>query len=184
MLFRRRERPGWSERLRHSVWPRRGWGRSSRYVVYRLWRLRATPHAIALGCACGVFVSFLPFIGAHFVSAALMAWILRASLIASAFGTFIGNPITFPFIWIATYELGNWVLGQRAVKDEIDLSAGIFQSSLDKLWPLITPMTIGGIPLGLLTAAISYYLVRNAVEAYQAKRRRSRIGASREGAHA
>jgi len=49
MLFRRRESESWWERLRVHLWPRRSWSRSGRYVVYRLRRLGATPHAIALG---------------------------------------------------------------------------------------------------------------------------------------
>lgn len=187
MLFRRREQPKFLDRLRASLWPTSTWARSSRYVMFRIWRLRATPYAIAIGFAAGVFVSFTPFMGLHFVSAAAIAWMLRGSLIASAFGTFIGNPLTFPFIWFAAYELGNWILGQEGTKKEIDLSHGIFASSIDKLWPLIKPMTIGGIPLGLLAAAISYYLVKRAVEAYQEKRRRrSRVdtGGGRRAANA
>ena len=49
MLFRRRETESWAERLRVHLWPRRSWSRSSRYVLYRLRRLSASPHAIALG---------------------------------------------------------------------------------------------------------------------------------------
>lgn len=174
MLFQRRKTPALKERMRVYVWPRRSWARSSRYVLYRLWRLRATPHAIGLGCAAGVFVSFLPFLGMHFIMAGVISWLTRASIIASALGTFIGNPVTFPFIWIGAYQLGAWMLGQQPMVETIDLSAGIFQSSLDTLWPLIKPMTIGGVPLGLLAGAVSYYLVKRAVEAYQSKRRRDR----------
>jgi len=37
--------------------------------------------------------------------------------------------------------------------------------------PVLVPMLVGGIPLGLVTAGIVYYLTRSTVEAYQAKRR-------------
>jgi hypothetical protein len=35
----------------------------------------------------------------HFVLSALLAYIARANIIASAIGTVVGNPWTFPFIW-------------------------------------------------------------------------------------
>ncbi len=133
--------------------------------------MRATPHAIALGCAAGVFVSFLPFLGLHFIMAGIISWATRSSILASALGTFIGNPVTFPFIWVAAYHLGSWVLRLEPTDQPIDLSAGIFQSSVDSVWPLLKPMTVGGVPLGLLAGATSYYLAKRAVEAYQEKRR-------------
>jgi hypothetical protein len=171
MLFRRRKPPHWGEKLRVWLWPRRNWSRSMRYVAYRLRRLRATPHAIALGCAAGVFASFTPLLGGHFVLAGVLAWVTRASILASALGTFVGNPLTFPLIWFASYELGNWALGQDSKVREIDLSGGIFNKSLDQLWPLLKPMTVGGVPLGIVAGAVAYYIVKKAAEAYRDKRR-------------
>lgn len=171
MLFRRRSQPDFRERVKLYFWPRRNWARSTRYVFHRLRRLYAEPHAIALGCAVGVFVSFTPFLGLHLGAAAAIAWIARASILASIFGTLIGNPVTFPFIWVASYQLGNMVLGQDAIPHPIDLAGGVFQSSLEKLWPLIKPMTVGGVPMGVVAGTIAYYLVRKAAEAYKEKRR-------------
>ena len=81
MLFRRRTPPRLSEKIRVWLWPRRNWKRSSRYISHRLRRLRATPHAIALGCATGVFASFTPFLGGHFVLAGVLAWLTRGSIL-------------------------------------------------------------------------------------------------------
>lgn len=174
MLFRRRDPPRLGEKVRVFLWPRRNWSRSTRYVAYRLWRLRATPHAIGLGCAAGVFASFTPFLGTHFILAGCIAWVTRGSLLASALGTFIGNPLTFPFIWVASYQLGNWALGEDAKVSNIDLSDGIFHKSIEQIWPLIKPMTIGGVPLGILAGAVTYYLVKKAAESYRNKRRARR----------
>ena len=52
-------------------------------------------------------VSFSPFIGFHFLLAILFAYLLRGNLIAALIGTFVGNPFTFPFIWIFIYKVGN-----------------------------------------------------------------------------
>ncbi len=179
MLFRRRHPPNWSENVRIWLWPRRSWPRSARYVLYRLRRLRATPHAIALGCACGAFASFTPYLGVHFILAGVLAWITRGSIIASAFGTFVGNPLTFPFIWIAAYQLGNWVLGETAAINVLYLSDSLLNKSFDKIWPLLKPMTVGGVPLGILAGTIVYFIVKKASESYQRKSRKRRLAGTR-----
>ncbi len=150
MLFRRRETESFLERMRVHIWPRRSWGRSSRYVVYRLRRLSATPHAIALGFAVGAFAAVTPYIGTHMAMAALIAWAIGGSMVAALLGTFVGNPLTYPFIWFASYKIGNIMLGAPcALKRTSTCRTGSFQSSFDHLWPILKPMTLGSIPVGL-----------------------------------
>jgi uncharacterized protein (DUF2062 family) len=172
MLFKRRVEESFLERMRVHMWPRRSWGRSSRYVVYRLRRLSATPHAIALGFAAGAFAAVTPYLGTHMAMAALVAWAIGGSIVASLLGTFLGNPLTYPFIWFVSYKLGNLLLGGHGTKKPIDLSHGLFHSSFDKLWPILKPMTLGSIPVGIAAAVACYFLVRPMVEAYQHRRRR------------
>ncbi len=38
------------------------------------------------------------------------------------------------------------------------------------LWPLLWPMLAGSLPIGLLTAAIVYYISRNVVRAWRVRR--------------
>ena len=64
------------------------------------------------------------------------------------------------------------MLGGHVAKHRIDLSNGIFQSSLDKLWPILKPMSLGCVPVGIAVATACYFLVRPMVEAYQHRRRR------------
>lgn len=181
MLFKRRNQPGIFERLRVFLWPRRSWARSLRYVLRRIWRLNGTPRSIAVGCAAGVFISFTPFLGIHFILAGLLAWSLGGNIIASALGTFAGNPITFPFIWISTFNLGAWFLGDGEALSQTDLQEklsrmfdDLFSSSYDgfgaawtTLWPMIKPMAVGAAPLGLIASLTAYFLVRKAVESYR-----------------
>ena len=175
MLFDRREPSGPFERIRVWLWPRRSWQRSVRYVVYRLRRLRSTPHAIALGCALGVFVSFTPFLGFHMIIAGTLSWFSRASIVASALGTFAGNPITFPFIWVGAYELGSWALGEVSQIEIVELSAGMLQGSVDQIWTLVMPMAMGGATLGLVAATLTYFPVKKVVEVYQRRRYMRRV---------
>ena len=181
MLFRRREAESILEKIRVHLWPRRSWSRSSRYVVYRLRRLSDSPHAVALGFAAGVFTAVTPFLGTHMVMAALLAWVIGGSIVAALLGTFVGNPLTYPLFWYSTYEAGNLMLGSASEKPPIDLSGGIFQTSLEQLWPLLKPMTLGSVPVGLALAALSYVVVKPMVDAYKHRRRRElELRASRE----
>ncbi len=180
MLFKRRKSATFFERMRISLWPRRSWSRSSRYVVHRLRRLHGTPHAIAIGFAAGVFSAMTPFLGTHLVMAALLAWIIGGSIVAAALGTFVGNPLTYPFMWYSSFWLGNLMLGADGHNRIIDLSAGIFQTSFAQLWPILKPMSLGAIPLGIAAAAVAYVAVRPVVVAYQHRRDRLRQERARE----
>ena len=61
--------------------------------------------------AAGVFASFTPLFGLHFLFAALFARLARGNIMASLFGTFFGNPLTFPLIAWSSLELGHLILG-------------------------------------------------------------------------
>ena len=109
MLFKRKVSVGIWERLRTFLWPRRSFTRSAKYYSKRILRLNATPHAVGAGVAAGVFASFFP-LGFHFIIAGLVAWLIAGNLVAAALGTAFGNPLTFPFLWGASYETGMWTV--------------------------------------------------------------------------
>lgn len=171
MLFKRRREAGLRERFRVWLWPRVSWRRSWAYYIKRTLRLSATPHAIAAGMAAGAFASFTPFIGFHFLLAFIVAYVVRGNLVAGAIGTAVGNPLTFPFIWAATFQTGEFLLrGEHRVVPQ-RLGRELMEKSFDQVWPLVKPMLLGSIPLGLIAAAVSYCLVYKAVAAYQTARR-------------
>ncbi|MGC2397618.1 MAG: DUF2062 domain-containing protein, partial [Rhodomicrobium sp.] len=82
MLFKRRKQLSLAERLRNLIWPARSFERSFRYMILRLWRIKASPHSIALGCAAGVFAIFTPFLGCQMLLAAVLALMFRGSVMA------------------------------------------------------------------------------------------------------
>ncbi len=182
MLFKRRTQLSPLLRLRSALWPTRSFGRSFRYMTLRLGRIQASPHSIALGCAAGVFAIFTPFLGFQMMLAALIALAFRGSVFASAVGTFAGNPLTYPIIWISTFTLGNVVLGSSANAEISKLSTGAqalgrslreaspdgVASAMEGLWPILKPMAIGSLPLGGLTAVLVYFLVRHVLDARNA----------------
>lgn len=112
------------------------------------------------------------------ILAALIAWALRGSIVASAAGSFAGNPITYPLIWVSTYKLGNLILGVNAGPAKIEfqnkaeavwsalqrMSGEAIISALEAFWPILKPMIIGSIPVGAAAAFLSYFAVRKLVE--------------------
>lgn len=171
MLFKRRDRLGHVERLRVWLWPRVSWRRSTLYFFKRILRLSATPYAISMGAAAGAFTSCTPFLGLHFVIAAAIAYLLRGNLIASAVGTSFGNPLSFPFIWAATYETGQLILGGKG-PELPEFGEKLYKQSFEQLWPVIEPMMVGAVPIGLAAGLVVYFIVYQSVTVYQAKRRK------------
>ena len=156
------------------------WNRQKRYWLAKIKRLKGTPASVASGIACGVAVSFTPFVGAHFVLAMSSAWILRGNIVAAALGTAFGNPWTFPFIWFSVLYTGRKILG-RGYEGIADVNfAGVFEKSFDALinlnfgvfwadiWPILYPMIIGCIPYVLISWWLTYIFIKNILE----KRRR------------
>ena len=154
-------------------------------IVVRLKRLGGTPYSIAAGFACGVAISFTPFIGFHLILAAITAWIIRGNVVSSAIGTLIGNPWTFPFIWIAVLMTGNCFLGHADAASDVDFlhifaAAGKAIMTLNfrnfgrDIWPIVFPMMIGCIPFYIASWFISYKLIKSAMEKI-ARRRMQRV---------
>lgn len=158
MLFKSREKPTLARRLRLAFWPRRSFARSTLYVWKRLFRLNASPHRIAVGCAAGVFASITPLIGVQMLMAGAITLVLRGSLTAAMLATFVGNPLTWPLIWAATYGLGAVIVGSPA--EAASVVVGPHQ-----LGPVVYTMLVGSIPLGLLAAIMTYRLTLTGVEA-------------------
>jgi hypothetical protein len=52
----------------------------------------------------------------------------------------------------------------------LERSPELLNATTALLWPLLLPMLAGSLPLGLLTAAIFYYISRNLIREWQAHR--------------
>jgi uncharacterized protein (DUF2062 family) len=190
LVFKRRTPRTYFEFVTESFYPKGGWRRATRYVAYRLRRLPDPAHKISRGIAAGVFVSFTPLFGFHFVAAAAIAWALRGNLVASLLGTFFGNPLTFPLIAAVSMELGSYLLGQQGYPLHLVLSA--FQDAGEDLWwnmiaiftdrtahwdglgrffdRVFLPYLVGGLLPGFGCAIASYLLANPLIAAYQKAR--------------
>jgi len=163
------------ERVRTYLWPRRSFARSLQYFSKRILRLKATPHAVAAGVAAGVFASFFP-LGFHFAVAAVLCWVIAGNLVAAALGAvFFGNPLTFPLLWGASWETGKLILHEHLPKNGPPAHLGEMMHTLSfaKLWhPILEPMLIGAVPLGLVFGLIFYGITRWGMTAFREQRRK------------
>lgn len=188
MVFRRRNPRSYAQTVRAFFYPTGGWFRAALYIFYRLRRLPDTPHRIGRGVSVGVFISFSPLFGLHFVLCTAINWLIGGNFIASVIGNWFGNPVTLPLIAWSSVRLGQWVLRTH---DRIDLRQ-LMQITTDmsvELWhncfALFTPARmdwrafaafgetyflpylIGGLILGVPFALASHALTWRAVQAYR-----------------
>jgi len=147
------EQSGATRRPRKSMNMRR----TTRFYVLRILRLRASPHAIAVGVAAGVFAAFLPFIGVHMALSVAIAWLLGGNMIAATASTLlVGNPFTYPFIWASTWQAGEIILRSTVQHPRpIDLGDLFLHFSVLDIWrPVLEPMLIGAVPIALISAVL------------------------------
>lgn len=186
MLFKRREKLSLTKQILGWLWPRSGVKRAWTYLFHRIGRLPGTTHSIAAGIASGAAVSFTPFIGLHFLLGFAVAWATRGNLLASAIGTAIGNPWTFPFIFALTGQVGTVLLGY-------DVSTDVPPLSMDALWadpitymagflPVIFPLLVGGVPVAIIIWLLFYVAFRGLISGYRESRsRRKKARLDNEG---
>ncbi len=196
-MFKRRDKQGFVARLR-AQWRRPGGAmRAGKYLWHRLRRLPDPPERIARGVFAGVFVTFLPIIGIHFIAAAIVAWFLRGNILAALLATLVGNPVTFPLIALAAMSTGHWILGTTdpltipMVFDAFGAAAGDLWHNFFALiggpgqphWAglilfwrdVYLPYLVGSIAPGLFFSLAAAGLTIPVVRAYQAMRQRRRL---------
>ena len=194
MVFKRRDKPPLLLRVREAVLPQRGWRQGDR--VPRPPGPAPARHARTASPSASRSASSppsRPFFGAHLLLAAGLAKLLRANIVASLIGTFVGNPLTFPFIAAVSLGLGRRILGYGASGHDFERLTDAFALAASGLWSslmslvgrgepqwgrlepfvdyVLWPYFVGGLLPGLAAAAASYWLLRPLIAAYQARRR-------------
>ena len=146
-----------------------------RVLASELWRFtrRSVPRGVALGMLVGIIVPF-----AQVVFAAFLSLSVRANVPVAALTTFVTNPFTTPFIWAASYKVGERLL----------YFDGLFHASpIDSLmrvtdaWQLIQWLTdegkvlaLGLIVVAVISAAVSYLAASIGWTAWIRSKRRRR----------
>jgi uncharacterized protein (DUF2062 family) len=161
------ERPGLSSRLA-GWWRRNAPTRESmeqnrllRPVAHRvlapeLWRFtrRSVPRGVALGMVTGIL-----FPVAQIAFSAVLALPTRANIPVAAAMTFITNPFTTPFLWVAAYWVGNQILHFDAQVPGSPIATQVAANSdwLHWLFAVAGPATIVGLFIITLTLAVLGY---------------------------
>jgi uncharacterized protein (DUF2062 family) len=195
-MFRRRSPPSLSRRLRNLVWPTMGLRRTTHYFWRRLQRIPASPPEVASGFAIGVAMAMSPIVGTHMITAMALSWFLGANLLAAVIGTLVINPWTAPPVWFATYYVGRLmeglpVLGRANEPPFISMFKALTESALQldgalfarHVWPVLKPMLLGSIPLGLVTGFAIYAVLLPLLNAMHARRAHRRSQHARHHHH-
>lgn len=143
-------------------------GRTLRKIYERFVKLRGQPREIALGFALGIFIGMTPTMGFQTPVAVFLAALFKWSKISAAFGVWITNPLTAPFIYGITYIVGSKLLGLKApVTLSDEHTWAVIKQMVSSAPRILGTLTIGGILIGLPLAILSYYLSFAAVNKYQ-----------------
>ena len=192
MVFKRRDKRSFLRTVADGVYPKGGWTRAFHYVKHRLRRLPGTPEFIARGVWAGVFTTFTPFYGMHFVIAAIISRTINGNLLAALLSTFFGNPLTYLPIGVVSLKTGHFLLGTEFEEGAQQSLAGKFANAGADLWynmialfsdaemdwhglsvfydEVFFPYLVGGVLPGIVTATVCYYLSVPVIRAYQKRR--------------
>ena len=183
-MFKRRTAMTRMDRIRSILWPARGFGRLFSYIIQRVKRMPGSTLSIAVGAAWGIAVSFSPFLGLHLLVGMMLAYLTRGNLLACLFGTFVGNPWTFPLFFYLNYRLGAFILIEmgRDVKSIGGTMAEFVTLFLADpaalIGALFAPIVVGSLILGTIAWFAGFGATYWAVAGWRAHRAR-RLEAAR-----
>jgi uncharacterized protein (DUF2062 family) len=138
------------------------------FIHHHLFVLQTTPHQLALGMAIGIFVGFLPIMGAQTAVSVPIAMLFRASKITAAIGVWISNPVTFIPFYYFNFEAGKWILGMHNIKFTLN-SHITFWQLLHLGKEILYPLWVGCIVLGALAAPLTYVITYFVIVLYKNK---------------
>lgn len=154
MLFRRRVPLTFIQKMRQILWPSNGFYRLFSYVWQRILRMPGSAYSLAAGIATGVSISLTPFIGFHFLLIIAVCYLLRANILVGFISSLVGNPWTFPFMWIAAMNTGKYVFSLLGF--ETLASVDGFKDIVSQPMNVMTVWIMGGTILMCLTWPIMF----------------------------
>lgn len=149
-----------------------------------IFKVRDTPHRIALAFALGTFVGISPFLGLHYLSGFFLAWLFRLNKLVTLIGVSVNNPWTIVPISSFCAWFGAKLIGMKQVLPEADWKGVTMMKILEwfkslitdphnfidmivSLLPLIKAFFVGSSVLCTFSAIASYVIIQILVTKYQ-----------------
>ncbi len=121
--------------------------------------LQGSPESIARSFSLGFAIAWWPIIGTHSILSLLGGLLFRGNLPAVYLSSWLCNPITIPFILMADYKVGDWLVGAPDLLGA-NFAQMTFREMLALGWHVLVPMMVGGLLLGGINAALGYFPVK------------------------
>lgn len=126
-----------------------------------------SPERLALAFAIGVFVAFTPTVGFHTMSAILLASLFRVNkAVAITSSVLVSNPYTQIPVYAVSFWCGSILLGQR-IGFDIDWGSLSLKTFWVQLKPILIPLVVGSIVLGIVSSIASYFIFYYGVQRYR-----------------
>ena len=153
-MFRRRVPLSFAGKVKEIIWPRKGFSRLYSYLVQRILRMPGSAYSLASGFACGVAVSFTPLVGFHLLLACGLAYFIRGNIATALLGTILGNPWTFPLIFVLLHAIGEGIIHYFGL---FNLSTTSEAGDVyGQFMAYFIPMALGGVLMFIVSWVLSF----------------------------
>ncbi len=115
-----------------------------------LFNQKTHPHDIAFAYALGIFIGVLP--GVDLLLGFLVLLFFRINKVALIAGMATINPLTAPFIYALSFQLGKSLIGYTPLEE-----VGTFSTA--NIWNISKPLIVGNFLLALTFALTAYVVV-------------------------
>ncbi len=126
-------------------------------IVERMKRLmvelRNRPEYLARGVAAGTFAAFFPIPG-QMPAALVLAALVRGAPVPAAVMTYLSNPVTWPFLIVFGYGMGQWLRGLPVVSIEVPDS---LEGFLRLGWDAYLSIWVGMLLVSIVTTPPAYF---------------------------
>ena len=113
-------------------------------------------HSVSTAFFLGLFLAFLPIPG-QIPLAAMGALMLRCNLPIAFALVWITNPLTFPFVYYACYQLGLWILNEPPTTASFAISWDWIRHGLLPIW---RPLLLGCLICSLFFGCAGYLIIQ------------------------
>jgi Uncharacterized protein conserved in bacteria len=113
-------------------------------------------HSVSVAFFVGLFIAFMPVLG-QIPLAALGALLFRCNLPITVGLIWVSNPLTFPFIFFATYKLGARLLQIHPRPFEFQMSWDWFATEFLMIWE---PLVLGCFMAGLFFGCLGFITIQ------------------------